>query len=95
MTATVTAIYRPVKGLSPEKLDQVALLPGECLPHDRRFAIALALAPFDSARPAWLAKTNFIMLMRDEELARLQTRFDVESDVLSSPKTARYCCARG
>jgi uncharacterized protein len=84
MTATVTAIYRyPVKGLSPEKLDRVALLPGECLPHDRRFAIALASAPFDPERPAWLAKTNFIMLMRDEELARLQTRFDVESDVLS------------
>jgi MOSC domain-containing protein len=39
---TATAIYRyPVKGLSAEKLDRVTLTPGECLPHDRRFAIAL------------------------------------------------------
>jgi uncharacterized protein YcbX len=91
MAATVSAIYRyPVKGLSPEKLDRVALLPGECLPHDRRFAIALASAPFDPEWPAWLPKTHFIMLMRDEELARLQTRFDAESDACRSPKTARY-----
>ena len=42
MATTVTAIYRyPVKGLSAEKMDRVALMPGECLPHDRRFAIAL------------------------------------------------------
>jgi uncharacterized protein len=40
--ATVTAIYRyPVKGLSAEEMNRVALIPGECLPHDRRFAIAL------------------------------------------------------
>ena len=84
MAATVTAIYRyPVKGLSPEKLDRVRLLPGESLPHDRRFAIALASAPFDPERPAWLVKTHFIMLMRDEKLAQLQTRFDIESGVLS------------
>jgi uncharacterized protein YcbX len=90
MATTVSAIYRyPVKGLSPEKLDRVALLPGECLPHDRRFAIALASAPFDPERPAWLPKTHFIMLMRDEELARLQTRFDVESDVLSIAENGR------
>jgi uncharacterized protein YcbX len=42
MVITVTAIYRyPVKGLSAEKMNRVALMPGECLPHDRRFAIAL------------------------------------------------------
>jgi uncharacterized protein YcbX len=84
MPATVTTIYRyPVKGLSPEKLDRVALLPGECLPHDRRFAVALASTPFDPQKPAWLRKTHFIMLMRDEKLAQLQTRFDIESGVLS------------
>ena len=42
MATTVTAICRyPVKGLSAEKMDRVVLMPGECLPHDRRFAIAL------------------------------------------------------
>jgi uncharacterized protein YcbX len=87
MTATVTAIYRyPVKGLSAEQMGRVVLAPGECLPHDRRFAIALASSHFDPARPQWLPKTHFIMLMRDEKLAQLHTRFDVESDVLTIAK---------
>ena len=84
MAATVTAIYRyPVKGLSAEKLDRVALTRGECLPHDRRFAIALGSTPFDPDRPEWLSKTHFIMLMRDEKLAQLRTRFDAESGTLA------------
>ena len=52
LATTVTAIYRyPVKGLSAEKMNRVALTPGECLPHDRRFAIALASTRFDPQRP--------------------------------------------
>ena len=82
MAAAVAAIYRyPVKGLSAEGLDRVTLMPGECLPHDRRFAIALGSTLFDPQRPAWLSKTHFIMLMRDEKLAQLQTRFDAETGV--------------
>ena len=90
MATAVTAIYRyPVKGLSAEKMDRVALKPGECLPHDRRFAIALGSTLFDPQRPEWLAKTHFIMLMRDEKLAQLQTRFDAESGVLSIAEKGR------
>jgi uncharacterized protein len=70
----VAAIYRyPVKGLSAERVDRVTLMPGECLPHDRRFAIALGSTHFDPKSPEWLSKTHFIMLMRDEQLAHLQT----------------------
>jgi uncharacterized protein len=77
MTTTIAAIYRyPVKGLSPEPLLRVALSVGECLPHDRQFAIALPSTEFDPANPRWLPKTRFVMLMRDEELARLATWFD-------------------
>ena len=66
MTGAITEIYRyPVKGLSAEKLDRVTLTPGECLPHDRRFAIALGSTSFDPAHPEWLSKIHFIMLMRD------------------------------
>ena len=86
----VAAIYRyPVKGLSAEKMHRVALTPGECLPHDRGFAIALASTPFDPAHPLWLSKSYFLMLMRDERLAQLQTSFDAESDVLSISKNGR------
>ena len=84
MEAAITAIYRyPVKGLSPEPLDRVALSVGKCLPHDRRFAIALGTTQFDPARPQWLQKTQFIMLMRDEKLAQLNTRFDPATGMLS------------
>jgi uncharacterized protein len=76
MAMTIAAIYRyPVKGLSAERLERVPLAPGECLPQDRRFAIALPGTRFDPERPEWLAKTHFVMLMRDEKLARLNTRF--------------------
>ena len=77
MPIRVTGIYRyPVKGLSPERLERVTLTPGECLPHDRRFAIAKASTQFDPERPEWLPKTDFFMLMRDAALAQLHTRFD-------------------
>ena len=47
MAGTIDAIYRyPVKGLSAEELDRAPLTPGECLPRDRRFAIALGLEPW-------------------------------------------------
>ena len=80
----IGSIYRyPVKGLSAERLDRVALTVGECLPHDRRFAIALPSTSFDPARPEWLSKAHFVMLMRDEVLARLTTRFDAASGELT------------
>jgi uncharacterized protein len=86
----VVAIYRyPVKGLSAEKMERVVLTPGECLPHDRRFAIALGSTSFDPEHPEWLPKTHFVMLMRDEKLAQLQTHFNAESGVLAITKNAR------
>jgi len=84
MAMTIAAIYRyPVKGLSAETLERVALLPGECLPQDRRFAIALNSTRFDPEHPQWLSKTHFVMLMRDEKLARLKTRFDAATGELT------------
>ena len=55
---------------------------GECLPQDRRFAIALGSTFFDPQHPEWLPKICFVMLMRDEKLAQSRTRFDAESGVL-------------
>jgi len=80
----INATYRyPVKGLSAEPLERVLLVAGECLPQDRRFAIARASTVFDPRRPEWLPKTSFYMLMRDERLAQLRTVVDATSDVLS------------
>ncbi len=80
MAISIASLYRyPVKGLSAEPLARVALTARECLPHDRRFAIALTSTRFDPEHPQWLAKTHFAMLMRDEKLARLRTGFDAAS----------------
>ncbi len=77
MAMSISAIYRyPVKGLSPELLTQASLSVGLGVPHDRRFALALAATQIDPAKPEWLHKSNFFMLMRDERLAQLHTRFD-------------------
>lgn len=84
MSAAVAKLYRyPIKGLSAEALDRVSLSPGRCLPEDRRFAIALGTTEFDPERPRWLSKNHFIMLMRDETLAQLQTSFDTETGLLT------------
>jgi uncharacterized protein YcbX len=84
MTASIAQIYRyPVKGLTPESLPRVALTPGEGLPADRRYALHVGNSPFDATAPQWMAKTNFLMLMRDERLAKLRTRFDDKTNVLT------------
>src|SRR5262249_37269585 len=67
----------------------VTLSPGECLPQDRRFAVALGTTRFDPERPEWLPKTAFVMLMRDERLARLSTRFDAATGLFSIEANGR------
>jgi uncharacterized protein YcbX len=90
MAATVTALYRyPIKGLSAEPLARVRLAPLQCLPQDRRFALALAATRFDPQHPQWLPKIHFAMLMRDEKLAQLRTRFDEASGVLTAERDGK------
>jgi len=80
----VEHIYRyPVKGLTPEALAEVTLSPGECLPHDRRFALAQGDAPWDDAAPGWLPKRHFGTLAYNARLAALQTAFDPHDGMLA------------
>ncbi|SDD15433.1 MOSC domain-containing protein [Belnapia rosea] len=79
----VEHIYRyPIKGLTAEALEEVTLKPGECLPHDRRFALAQGDAPFDPAAPSWMQKRHFGCLMANARLALLHTAFDPRSGQL-------------
>lgn len=90
MDTTIAKLYRyPVKGLSAEPLQRTTLSVGQCLPQDRRFAIALGSTQFDPAHPQWLAKTHFIMLMRDDALARLSTSFDPRTSILTVTEDGR------
>lgn len=79
----VHALYRyPVKGMSPEPLERVQLTAGECFPADRKYAIENGPGRFDPLAPRYLPKINFLMLMRNERLATLETRLDAETETL-------------
>lgn len=75
--AQVDSLYRyPVKGLSPERLESVLAAAGQTFPHDRAFAIEQGAPQFDPDAPRHFPKVKFLMLMRDEKLAALETHFD-------------------
>jgi uncharacterized protein YcbX len=83
-TATLRNIYRfPVKGLSPEPLARAMLTPGQTVPGDRLYAIENGPSGFDPAAPKYQPKMRFLMLMRNERLAALRTRFDEHSHTLT------------
>ena len=82
--ATIASIYRyPVKGLSPERLENVMLSTGRPLPSDRRYAIENGPSGFDPAAPQYFPKVKFLMLMRNERLAALRTHYDDASHTLT------------
>jgi uncharacterized protein YcbX len=82
MPITVERILRyPVKGLSPEELDGVALTAGEGLPCDRRFAIAHGASAFDPDNPTWVPRREFLVLAHEPRLAALRTTFDDRTGV--------------
>jgi uncharacterized protein len=82
--AKIQSIYRyPVKGLTPEPMPRVALSPGQTLPGDRLYAIENGPSGFDPAAPAYLSKTHFLMLMKNERLASLRASFNQDSHRLT------------
>lgn len=76
MSIRIASLQRyPVKGLSPENLESVTLAKGDYFPGDRLFAIENGPAGFDPENPQHQPKIKFLMLMRNESLARLRTRY--------------------
>jgi uncharacterized protein YcbX len=79
----IASLYRyPVKGLSPERLTSAELTAGRYFPGDRLFAIENGPSGFDPAEPVHQPKIKYLMLMRNEVLARLRTRYDDDSGAL-------------
>jgi uncharacterized protein len=73
----ISSLYRyPVKGLSPEQVSRAALERGAYFPGDRLFAVENGPSGFDPERAEHQPKIKFLMLMRNESLARLRTRFE-------------------
>ena len=78
------ALYRyPVKGLSPERLEAVDLTAEAYFPGVRLFAVENGPSGFDPAAPVHQPKVKFLMLMRHEALAQLDTRYDPATGTLT------------
>jgi uncharacterized protein YcbX len=83
MSIRIASLQRyPVKGLSPEPLRSALLEKGGYFPGDRLFAVENGPAGFDPENPTHQPKIKFLMLMRNESLARLTTRFLDETSTL-------------
>ncbi|HST94610.1 MAG TPA: MOSC domain-containing protein [Microvirga sp.] len=83
MSIRIASLQRyPVKGLSPEPLDAANLARGDYFPGDRLFAVENGPAGFDPASPQHQPKIKFLMLMKNESLARLTTRYLDETTTL-------------
>jgi uncharacterized protein len=80
----ISSIYRyPLKGFSPERMPRVTLEAGAYVPGDRMFAVENGPAGFDPDNPVHQPKIKFLMLMKHDEIARLQTRYHDASGELS------------
>lgn len=80
----ITALYKyPVKGLTGQKLDTLKLVAGEGIVGDREIAITRTTSVFDPVAPKAVPKTQFLMLARDENLARLSSEFDEATQELT------------
>ena len=91
----VRGLYRyPVKGLSPEALESMPVRAGGTAPFDRAYAIENGPGRFDPEHPAHLPKINFLMLMRNERLATLETHFDDATETLTIMRAGKQV-ARG
>src|SRR5260370_40389054 len=73
----------PAKVLPPGAWGPVAWEVGQPLPADRRYAIENGPSGFDPAAPAWMPKSQFLMLMRNERLAGVQTHFEDSNNLLT------------
>src|SRR5437764_9747356 len=90
----VAALYRyPVKGLSPEPLEYVALKPGEFFPGDRLYAIENGPSGYDPAAPVHQPKIKFLMLARNARLAALATRYNDATKTLTIERAGRLVVA--
>lgn len=83
MSGHVAALFRhPVKGFTPEQLNQAALTPGQGFAYDRVYAVENGPSGFDAANPAWITKQKFTVLAAMARVACARTKFDDATGIL-------------
>ena len=73
----------PVKGMGPDTLSSAIVEAGGALPFDREFAIAHGATEFDVSSPNYLEKHHFLMLMRNPQLAAVQSKFAATNKIIT------------
>ena len=90
LDASLRSIVRfPVKGLTPQPLDEALLTPDQPLANDRRFALAHGSSAFDFAAPAFQKKAHFLTWIRNPPLAALDCTFDASGTRISIAKDGK------
>lgn len=76
----------PVKGVGAERLENVALSAGACLPYDRHWAIAQNGASWDENTPGWQPCRNFIRGAKAQSLMAVTAELSEETLTLRHPE---------
>ena len=85
MLGTLESIWRhPVKGFTPEALDQVELAAGACFPCDRLYAVEDGPSGFDPDAPQHISKQKFTVLAKIPAVARIRTSYDEADGTLTA-----------
>ena len=79
----------PVKGLSGQRLQEMALRAHEPCPLDRLWAIERAGPVFDPANPRHIPKGRFFQLVNTPRLARLKSTYDPRTTRLTLHENGR------
>ena len=83
MNKIKSIVRYPIKGLSGENVENIILEKNQVLPGDREFAFARSYVTYEENNPMYLRKTNFLALVREEKLAKLDTKFDPKTRELT------------
>lgn len=90
LDASLLAIARfPVKGLTPQPLDEAQLTPDQPIVNDRRFALAHGGSAFDFDAPAFQKKAHFLTWIRNPPLAALDCSFDAGGTKITIAKDGK------
>ncbi len=90
----ISRIYRyPIKGLSPEPMESASVAPRETIPGDRIFALEHGSHEFDPLKPKYFPKTKFLMLMRHEKLALVDSAYDAATGQLTLSRDGKQVAA--
>jgi len=85
VTGVISRLRRhPVKGFTPEALDNVMLSAGAHFPGDRLYAVEDGPSGFDPQAPGHISKMKFTVLARLPQIAAVRTRYDDATGVLTA-----------